>query len=249
MANQLKGKVAQLEGIELFKVPNFSLEFVKVAFNYMQNKPLIIYIRNLEKMLSNMNNFNFIYDKVCASKVDNVILIASMSNQPPKAISEKFHYVHCIRPADKNQKSNYIKFISQKIGIQINMSDQDLNTYAFQNLHNYSNEDIFNLIKTAIELKKKEVFTDFSSHQIYPKSCVKLENDKYVFKDTLEDAFVKTMDVFVINLNKFENIIDKIASLKVDEELKNEIYEFLGFLLFFLCRREQNVVQNETITR
>ena len=79
-----------------------------------------------------------------------------------------------------------------------------------------------------IELKKKEVFTDFSSHQIYPKSCVKLENDKYVFKDTLEDAFVKTMDVFVINLNKFENIIDKIASLKVDEELKNEIYEFLG---------------------
>ena len=33
-----------------------------------------------------------------------------------------------------------------------------------------------------IELKKKEVFTDFSSHQIYPKSCVKLENDKYVFR-------------------------------------------------------------------
>ena len=40
------------------------------------------------------------------------------------------------------------------------MSDQDLNTYAFQNLQNYSNEDIFNLIKAAIENKKKEIGQD-----------------------------------------------------------------------------------------
>ena len=40
------------------------------------------------------------------------------------------------------------------------MSEQDLNSFAFQNLGNYSNEDIFNLIKTAIELKKKEIGQD-----------------------------------------------------------------------------------------
>ena len=157
LANQLKGKVAQIEGIELFKVPNFSLEFVKVAFNYMQNKPLIIYIRNLEKMLSNMNNFNFIYDKVCASKVDNVILIASMSNQPPKAISEKFHYAICVRPCEKNQKINLMKFIGKKLGINFNITEKDFTGFIYQNLHNFSNEDIFNLIVGAIDMKKNKL--------------------------------------------------------------------------------------------
>ena len=78
----------------------------------------------------------------------------------PKEVSKKFHYIHCIRPAEKSQKYNYIKFISAKIGIKINMSEQDLNSFAFQNLYNYSNEDIFNLIKTAIDMKQKEIGGD-----------------------------------------------------------------------------------------
>ena len=163
LANNLGGKVAQIQGTELFKIPYFAKEFIKVSFNYQQFKPLIVYVKNMEEMFSSITNFNFLYDRTTSSKLQNVIFIASTTKPVqmlPKNISEKFHYVHCIRPADKNQKSNYIKFISQKIGIQINMSDQDLNTYAFQNLHNYSNEDIFNLIKTAIELKKKEIGQD-----------------------------------------------------------------------------------------
>ena len=157
LANQLKGKVAQLEGIELFKIPNFSLEFVKVAFNYMQSKPLIIYIRNLEKMLSNMNNFNFIYDKVCASKLNNVILIASMSYQPPKVISEKFHYAICVRPCEKNQKINLMRFIAKKLGINFNITEKDFTGFIYQNLQNFSNEDIFNLILGAIDMKKNKL--------------------------------------------------------------------------------------------
>ena len=75
----------------------------------------------------------------------------------PKEVSNKFHYVHCIRPVDKNQKLNYIKFILEKVGVKINMNDEDLNNFVFQNLNNYSNGDIFNLIKTAIDMKKMEL--------------------------------------------------------------------------------------------
>ena len=171
LANLLNGKVAQLEGVELFKIPNFSLEFVKYVFNYMQFKPLIIYIRNIEKMFSNMNNFNFIYDRVCSSKLNNVILIASTSileRQLPKEISQKFRCVHCIRTCDKNQKVNYIKFICNKIGIKINAMDKDLNEFAGKKLRNYSNEDMFNLIVEAIELKKNKMGNnDENLEQVY----------------------------------------------------------------------------------
>ena len=160
LANSLNGKVAQLEGLELFKIPSFSLEFVKISFNYMQFKPLIVYIRNIEKMFSNMNNFNFIYDKVCSSKINNIILIASTSileNQLPKEISQKFHYTYCIRPCEKNQKINLIKFICHKIGITLNAIDKDINKFVYKNLGNYSNEDIFNLIVAAIDCKKNKI--------------------------------------------------------------------------------------------
>ena len=176
LANQLKGKVAQLEGIELFKIPNFSLEFVKAAFNHMSNKPLIIYIRNLEKMLSNMNNFNFIYDKVCASKLNDVILIASCSYQPPKQVSEKFHYAICIRPCEKSQKINLMYFIGKKLGINFNITEKDLTGFVYQNLENFSNEDLFNLIVEAIDIKKNKLGKgDDMLEQVY-KDGINLED-------------------------------------------------------------------------
>ena len=163
LANYLGGRIAQIQGTELFKIEYFSKEFIRHAFNYQQFKPLIVYVKNMEEMFSSMNNFNFLYDRTTSSKLENTIFIASTTipiQRLPKDISSKFHYIHCIRPAEKSQKSNYIKFLSHKIGIPIQMSDQDLNTYAFQNLQNYSNEDIFNLIKAAIENKKKEIGQD-----------------------------------------------------------------------------------------
>ena len=179
LANDLKGKVAQIQGIELFKIPYFSKEFIKHAFGYMQFKPLIVYIKNMEEMLSNMNNFNFLYDRTSSSTLKNVIFIASTTvpvQMLPKEVSKKFHYIHCIRPAEKNQKYNYIKFISAKIGIKINMNEQDLNSFAFQNLYNYSNEDIFNLLKTAIDIKQKEIGED---------------EENMVYKEGLNDNDIK----------------------------------------------------------
>ena len=169
LANYLKGKVAQLEGIELFKIENFSLEFVKCAFNYMPNKPLIIYIRNIEKMFNNMNNFDFIYDKVCSSKLKNAILIASTSileSQLPKEISKKFHYTFCIRPADLKYKHHFIKFIAKKLDLKINFIENELIAFGYENLRNYSNEDIFNLIVKAIDLKKKN-YNEGEENMVY----------------------------------------------------------------------------------
>ena len=196
LAYDLKAKVAQIEGIELFKIPYFSKEFVKAAFSFMQNKPLIVYLKNIEQMFSNMNNFNFIYDRVSSSTLPNIIFIAStteLMQRLPKDVSKKFHYAHCIRPAAKNQKLNYIKFLSQKIGIKINLSEQELNNFAFENLINYSNEDIFNLIKTAIEIKRQQFGND---------------EENMVYKEGL-------------NYNEIMNALQKVKGNLTPNEIKN----------------------------
>ena len=169
LAHDLKAKVAQIEGNQLFQIPYFAMEFAKVIFNYMQFKPLIVYIKNMEEMFSNMNDFNFLYDRTSSSHLQNVIFIASSTvpvQMLPKEVSKKFHYIHSIRPVDKNHKIDYIKFLSQKIGIRLHISDEDLNTFSFKNLNNYSNGDIFNLIITAIEMKNKEI-GDGEENKVY----------------------------------------------------------------------------------
>jgi cytidylate kinase len=158
LANHLGAKIAQIEGLELFKIPYFSREFVKACYGGMQFKPLIIYIKDMEKMIPNLNNFNFIYDKVASSIKANVYFVASTSvsvYQLPKVITSKFQFYQCIRPVDKNYKSEYVRFISNKIGIQINMNDKDLYDFSMNNLYNFSNEDIFDLIRNSIDIKKQ----------------------------------------------------------------------------------------------
>lgn len=169
LANSFKGKICQIQSQELFKIPYFSKELLKVAFNYMQFKPTIIYIENMEEYFSNMSNFNFIYDKTTSTHLENYIFIASTSlplRKIPKEILNMFHYTYCIRSADSSQKYNYIKFISQKIGIKINMTEKELNSFAFQNLKNCSNEDIFNWIVEIINMKKKK-YGDNNENQVY----------------------------------------------------------------------------------
>ena len=47
LANHLWAKIAQIEGLELFKIPYFSREFVKACYGSMPFKPLIIYIKDM----------------------------------------------------------------------------------------------------------------------------------------------------------------------------------------------------------
>ena len=159
LADHLGAKIAQIEGLELFKIPFFSREFIKACFASLAFKPLIIYMKNIEKMSSAMNNFNFIYDKVASSLKLNVYFIASSSINVyniPKSINDKFQFFQFIKPVDKDHRSDYIRFICNKIGIEIHMNDQDLHNFSIENLNNFSNEDIFDFIKHTIEIKKQK---------------------------------------------------------------------------------------------
>ena len=100
LANHLEAKNSQIEGWELFKIPFFSGEFIKACFGSLAFKPLIIYIKNIEKMSSEMNNFNFIYDKVASSLKLNVYFIASSTiniYNIPKSINDKFQFFQFIK--------------------------------------------------------------------------------------------------------------------------------------------------------
>ena len=182
LANHLGAKIAQIEGIELFKIPFFAREFIKACFWGIQSSAIIIYIKNIEKMFSTLNNFNYIYDRVSSSFHLNIYFFVSTSinvYKLPKQINDKFQFHQCIRPVLNCHKSEYIRFIGQKIGIEIKVNENALNNFVMTNLSYFSNEDIFNLITTAIEIKKK-----FSPP----------DDENWVYKDGLyEDDIVKAL--------------------------------------------------------
>ena len=196
LANHLGAKIAQIEGIELFKIPFFAREFMKACFASMQFKPLIIYIKNIEQMFSTLNNLNYIYDKVASSYHLNVYFFASSSINVynlPKQIPDKFQYFQCIKPIVKNLKADYIRFIGVKIGIEIKMDQQSLNNFALDNLHYYSNEDIFDLIRIAIDIKKQNSPPN-DENWVYREGLYKEDLMKafYHFKGSLTDEVLKS---------------------------------------------------------
>ena len=50
-----------------------------------------------------------------------------------------------------------MKFIGKKLGINFNITEKDFTGFIYQNLQNFSNEDIFNLIIGAIDMKKNKL--------------------------------------------------------------------------------------------
>ena len=72
----------------------------------------------------------------------------------PRQIADKFQFFQYVKPVDENHRSEFIKFIGKKIGIEIKINEKDLNNFAMEKLHYFSNEDIFNLIRNAIVMKK-----------------------------------------------------------------------------------------------
>ena len=158
LANYIGAKIAQIDGIELFKIPFFAREFVKACFWGLQNNAIIIYMRNIEQMFSTINNFNYIYDKVSSSYHLNVYFFASSSINRynlPKQIVDKFQFFQCVKPIDNNHKSDYIRFIGTKIGIEIKVNEKNLSKFVTENLYKFTNEDIFDLIRNAIGIKKQ----------------------------------------------------------------------------------------------
>ena len=161
LAKDLGARIAQIEGIELFKIPFFARDFVKACLSYFlgnQTRPLIIYMKNVDEMTPSINNFNYIYDRISLNYDKNLFFFASSSTSVytlNKNIKDRFKFSQLFKPVHNNDKAEYIKFIGKKIGIEIKMSDEELKNFAINNLTNFSNEDIFDLIKIAIRHKKK----------------------------------------------------------------------------------------------
>ena len=121
------------------------------------NRPLIVFVRNIDTLYNVMGPFMFLFDKfsMCSNKV---LFIASSStpiNNLPPQIGKKFLYSLCIRPAPQNLKFALFKFISNNSGIKLDMSDQEIMNIVNNSLRTYSNADIFQLLKLALDLKKQ----------------------------------------------------------------------------------------------
>ena len=161
LAKDLGARIAQIDGLELFKIQFFAREFVRACLSCFlgnQNRPLIIFMRNIDQMIPSINNFNYIYDKISSNYQKNLYFFASSNTcvyNLNKKIKDKFKFFQLFKPVHNNDKVEYIRFIGSKIGIEIKMNDEQLKDFTIKNLTNFSNEDIFDLIKLAIRHKKK----------------------------------------------------------------------------------------------
>ena len=156
LANQTGAILAQVEGLNNFKVQYFVKEFARLTSEVVTKRPIIIYLRNIETLVQNaLQELLFLFDKF--SNINKNILFICSSSVPlnflPKQL--KFYYVHCINCANQNTKLGLFKFLTNKFGITVDMPEQDLMNFVYQNLRNYSNYDVFQVIKMGLDLRKQ----------------------------------------------------------------------------------------------
>ena len=90
----------------------------------------------------------------CFTRI-NILFIASSSlplNSLPKQL--KFYYINYINCANQNTKYELFKFLTDKFGIIVNMPKQDLMNFVYQNLRNYSNYDVFQVVKNGFRFEE-----------------------------------------------------------------------------------------------
>ena len=157
MANHIGGIVAQIEGLEFFKIQYFIKEFGRICSeNTHKERPIVIFVKNIDTLVSKaLNELLFLFDKFSNDK-RNLILVAS-SSIPMKYLPKqlKFTYIQCINCVNQRFKYNLFKFLLNKFGITVNMPEQELMNFAYHNFRNYSNRDIFHVIRVALDIKKQ----------------------------------------------------------------------------------------------
>ncbi len=170
-AQKMGGSVAQIERDQFLKIPFFAREFMKVCFkNIGYNKPLFVYMKNIEYMFSCRNQFDFIYDKVASSFNLNIYFIASTNidlNRLPKDIYHKFQFFHEVKTVENKNKSDFMRFICDKCDIKLNVNLIEFNNFINQNLDNFPNKKIFELIKCAINIKKQKTMPSDEPNWVY----------------------------------------------------------------------------------
>ena len=170
-ANKMGATVAQIEGEQFLKIPFFAKEFVKVCFKSIGiNKPLFVYMKNIEYMFSCKNQFDFIYDKVASSFDLNVYFIASTNinlKNLPKEIYNKFQFFHEVKTIEKKNKADFMRFLCEKFEIKLNLNILEMNNFVNQNLYNFPNRKIFELLKCAINIKKQKTIQTDQPNWVY----------------------------------------------------------------------------------
>ena len=154
LAAELGAILGQLDNLQNIKIQYFVKEFARIITEYI-NRPIIIYIKNVDSLCKNaLGEILFLHDKFNTFKKNALFICSSpfpIKNLPQQL---KFKYIHLINSANQTQKYNLFRFLTNKFGIKFSMTDSELSNFVYQNFRNYSNQDVFQVIKTAMDLKK-----------------------------------------------------------------------------------------------
>ena len=156
LASEIGGVIGQINDLRIIKINYFVKEFARVITE-CTNKPIIIFLKNIETMTQYaLNEILFLHDKFNTEQ-RRVLFICS-SQYPLRGLPYqlKFKYVQLINGAGQKNKYNLFKFYFSKFGINFKMSDDDLNNFVTQNFRNYSNKDVFFVVKQMMDIKKQK---------------------------------------------------------------------------------------------
>ena len=148
--------MAQIEDPRFLKIKFFVTEFGRLCSEF-NKKNVVILVKNIDIIAKTaLPELLFLYDKFNNNK-KNIMFILS-STIPPQNFPRqlKFTYIQCINCVNQRNKYGLFKFLLDKIGITISMMEQDLMNFVYQNFRIYSNNDVFQVIKTCLDLKKQE---------------------------------------------------------------------------------------------
>ena len=156
LASEIGGVIGQINDLRIIKINYFVKEFARVITE-CTTKPIIIFLKNIETMTQYaLNEILFLHDKFNTEQ-RRVLFICS-SQYPLRGLPYqlKFKYVQLINGAGQKNKYNLFKFYFSKFGINFKMSDDDLNNFVIQNFRNYSNKDVFFVVKQMMDIKKQK---------------------------------------------------------------------------------------------
>ena len=160
-----KFKFYMLDSMEpINNINNYMLNLSKIL-NY--NHPVCLFIKNIEALLPKLTQINYLIDKILEYE-DNVVIVSS--NVDPNRLPNDFmnrhkiyFFVGAVKPQDK---INYIKFISQKLNIKLDIDNSALFDFCVSNLINYNNEDIKNLLVLAKEVKSTKATESINGNSV-----------------------------------------------------------------------------------
>ena len=155
LASEVGAVLGQIDNLNVIKINYFVKEFARVITE-CTTKPIIIFVKNVDTMTRYaLSEILFLHDKF-NTEGRRVLFICS-SPYPGRNLPYqlKFKYVQLINCVSLKNKYKLFKFLFNKFGINFQMNDNDLSNFVQQNFRNYSNRDVFYVVKSMMDIKKK----------------------------------------------------------------------------------------------